>query len=381
MATRSSSAVESHRAVRKVRRMSQPLPYFPWGWILAAALLTLLCFGSWPFSLGWIQQPTERAAREALSEIGATWAVPEVSGQWVTVKGSPPSEAAADRALAAVRRSTASTWLGTYAPARVVRGEFTTPAAARGAVEPGLEWAFRLDGGVLQLQGEVPDDATRAALDAAANAAIDPPRITEVDNALVVTGDPLPPGFREVAARGIANVVECDLGVAELTCDRYSLLCEVPEARAEVVRTRATAPLPYGRIGTIQVLADEAVASCESALAEALSRSTIRFATERHEIDAASAPILDLVATTARECPGTLRIEGHTDSEGDAAFNDALSQRRAASVRSALIARGLPSNRLVAQGFGSRRPVADNRTERGRSQNRRIEIRVIRASD
>jgi outer membrane protein OmpA-like peptidoglycan-associated protein len=70
----------------------------------------------------------------------------------------------------------------------------------------------------------------------------------------------------------------------------------------------------------------------------------------------------------------TVRIEGHTDSVGDAAANQALSERRAAAVRDALLARGVDAARVEAIGFGATHPVAANRTESGRQKNRRIDI-------
>ena len=70
----------------------------------------------------------------------------------------------------------------------------------------------------------------------------------------------------------------------------------------------------------------------------------------------------------------SVRIEGHTDSVGDAAANQALSERRAAAVRDALVARGVEAARIESVGYGATRPIADNRTEGGRQKNRRIEI-------
>lgn len=76
--------------------------------------------------------------------------------------------------------------------------------------------------------------------------------------------------------------------------------------------------------------------------------------------------------------PGArVRIEGHTDSTGSANLNQSLSQRRAESVRQALIEEGVDAARLEAVGFGQDRPVADNRTEEGRARNRRVEIVVL----
>jgi outer membrane protein OmpA-like peptidoglycan-associated protein len=70
----------------------------------------------------------------------------------------------------------------------------------------------------------------------------------------------------------------------------------------------------------------------------------------------------------------SVRIEGHTDSLGDDAANQQLSERRANAVRDALLARGIDAARVAAVGYGETRPIADNATPGGRQKNRRIEI-------
>jgi OmpA-OmpF porin, OOP family len=68
-------------------------------------------------------------------------------------------------------------------------------------------------------------------------------------------------------------------------------------------------------------------------------------------------------------------IEGHTDSTGEKAMNDELSKRRAQAVREYLLANGiLPKERIFAEGYGSRKPLAPNETEEGRAINRRIDV-------
>ena len=71
-----------------------------------------------------------------------------------------------------------------------------------------------------------------------------------------------------------------------------------------------------------------------------------------------------------------VRIEGHTDNQGDDAHNDKLSVERAMAVKNWLISKGVAANRLIAVGFGEKRPVADNSTEEGRAQNRRTEFHI-----
>jgi outer membrane protein OmpA-like peptidoglycan-associated protein len=72
-------------------------------------------------------------------------------------------------------------------------------------------------------------------------------------------------------------------------------------------------------------------------------------------------------------------VEGHTDNQGTDAINNDLSNRRANAVRDYLIVRGVASEAITAQGFGSTRPIADNHSPEGRAMNRRVEIVVDRA--
>lgn len=72
----------------------------------------------------------------------------------------------------------------------------------------------------------------------------------------------------------------------------------------------------------------------------------------------------------------TLRIEGHTDDQGSAAYNDRLSLRRAQAVAGALAASGIPADRIAARGHGSARPVAPGTSEDARRKNRRVSVVV-----
>ena len=73
---------------------------------------------------------------------------------------------------------------------------------------------------------------------------------------------------------------------------------------------------------------------------------------------------------------GSAQVFGHTDSQGEAEANRALSQRRADAVRAALANAGVSRNRISAQGQGETVPLADNATASGRAKNRRVEIVV-----
>jgi outer membrane protein OmpA-like peptidoglycan-associated protein len=87
-------------------------------------------------------------------------------------------------------------------------------------------------------------------------------------------------------------------------------------------------------------------------------------------------PVLDEVASTLQANLEVVAVEirGHTDDRGDLPYNLALSQRRAETVRRALVERGVPPEILTARGYGASRPVKPNDTEAGRAANRRVEF-------
>lgn len=92
-------------------------------------------------------------------------------------------------------------------------------------------------------------------------------------------------------------------------------------------------------------------------------------------IRAESRPVLDEVVDLLKSEPEwKLLIEGHTDSIGADDRNMTLSQQRAESVKSYLVEKGIEAGRLTTRGFGESKPVADNGTELGRAQNRRVEL-------
>lgn len=104
----------------------------------------------------------------------------------------------------------------------------------------------------------------------------------------------------------------------------------------------------------------------------------IFFDVNKFELKPESMIELDKLADLLRENPTlSVQINGHTDNSGNEKDNLSLSNNRAKSVVNYLIAKGIAPGRLQSKGFGSTKPIADNKTENGKAQNRRTEMQVI----
>ena len=85
-----------------------------------------------------------------------------------------------------------------------------------------------------------------------------------------------------------------------------------------------------------------------------------------------------LMAKLSNADVASINIVGYTDSQGSDAYNQKLSEQRANSVATYLISQGIPPAKVTSQGMGENQPVADNATEQGRAQNRRVELHIKR---
>lgn len=155
--------------------------------------------------------------------------------------------------------------------------------------------------------------------------------------------------------------------IAEVAGDQAARLASAREREAALARQEAAllagGTLPPSRRedqGEVFTLSGDAFGSGQATLTAAAVRSVRALAAY-------------LQAGGAAE----VRIEGHTDSQGEADANQALSQRRADAVAAVLAAAGVPKPRLQALGRGETEPVADDGTAAGRARNRRVEIVVL----
>jgi len=104
----------------------------------------------------------------------------------------------------------------------------------------------------------------------------------------------------------------------------------------------------------------------------------VTFATNSSDLNPAFFDVLTSVSKVMKEFNKTVvEVAGHTDSTGSDAYNQSLSERRAASVAQFLQTQGVINQRLITIGMGESRPVADNSTAEGRQANRRVEITMV----
>lgn len=104
----------------------------------------------------------------------------------------------------------------------------------------------------------------------------------------------------------------------------------------------------------------------------------IYFETDKAELLPRSFEELDqLIAIMENNKDLKIEIRGHTDSQGNESYNEKLSEERAREVVEYLIEAGIKERRLTHSGYGSRQPIASNNNEKGRRQNRRVEIHVL----
>jgi outer membrane protein OmpA-like peptidoglycan-associated protein len=170
--------------------------------------------------------------------------------------------------------------------------------------------------------------------------------------------------------------------------------CELTKIPAGLVVATASAPgydensvnvdLPAGKAGQVEIPLhphQESAAALEQSIAQTGTATIygIHFDTDSSKLRPDSLDALNAVLALVNNHPGSKwQIAGHTDSQGTAARNLPLSQARAASVVTWLQQHGADVTRLVPQGFGDTRPVADNTTANGRALNRRVEVALVK---
>ena len=165
---------------------------------------------------------------------------------------------------------------------------------------------------------------------------------------------------------------EQDIDLARRQAEQSQRVAEAQAREAELARkeaqlAEAAATDLRGRLRTLH--------ATRGAHGLQMTLDDIAFAPGRSALRPEARANLDkVVAFVDKDPRKPIRIEGHTDSRGNADANQLLSQRRAEAVRDALVAAGVEAGRISAIGLGEAQPVASNDSEEGRAKNRRVEV-------
>ncbi len=231
----------------------------------------------------------------------------------------------------------------------------------------------------LTLTGYVPDNNVHAAIVAAAGRKFFSEKV--VDNLKASVG--APSGFAGAVVPALGALSRLSTGTLVVSDREVKLSGDAfYETAPAQIRSNLVKDFPQG----FQLKADISVKPaaapvdatvCQQLFSELLAKGTIRFVSGRSNLDPDSAGLVDRLIETALRCPTTnIEIAGHTDTVGENAANQALSEKRAQAVMEYLVKAGLPASRFTAVGYGSTQPVATNDTDEGKAQNRRIEFVV-----
>ncbi|WP_037316499.1 OmpA family protein [Ruegeria halocynthiae] len=239
--------------------------------------------------------------------------------------------------------------------------------------------------GLVQMRGRLSDETLRDMADSFARAAFGS---NQVHTATRIAPD-LPADWPVRVLAGLEALSELHNGALTVTPDNVTLngISHDPEAKSRIAGllseklgeaqeftlsvTYQKPPEPADKLPDPEV--------CEERIADVQASTKIAFEPGSATVAADSRDTLNQIADILRECgPIRMEIQGHTDSQGREEMNEQLSQARAQSILNELRGRRVPTASYSAVGYGETKPIADNDTEDGREENRRIEFRLIR---
>lgn len=238
--------------------------------------------------------------------------------------------------------------------------------------------------GIVQLRGRVSSEQTKKAIDTYATSLFGNDIVyvqTRVD-------ENLPNGWPVRVLGGLEALAQLNHGIlivqpSTVEIKGIGARPEVPSEVTKILSSRISGKGNY----KIDVDFDEALFvvneapsedDCARGITALLSRKQINFEPGSTRMDADSLLVVSEIADILRKCPDAkFNIEGHTDSQGGEDLNLAISQKRAEAVLNALLSQRVLTSGLTAVGFGPSQPIADNGTEEGRAQNRRIAFTLV----
>lgn len=348
------------------------------GLILAVVALIL----GWIFGMPKIKS-MENDIRAALDDKGYQNIQVDINGNVATLSGEAASEAAKSDAVA-IAENTECSACKNKRQWHTVRDDMETQSLAVQA--PYTFNAVKDANGSVTVSGYAPSVTAKSDILLAANRIFN---TKVIDRKIVVAaGSPdaefmnvtedymeklalLEKGsFSQEGRNGLLKGTASDVGVR----DSINLAAKkLPGKYASAFRADISVPAVVSEVQT--------VSDCQARFEEVKGNKRVLFETNAANIKGAeSFDLLNAIATVANSCSSfAITIGGHTDSVGNEAYNQRLSEARAATVKNYLSEQQVEADRLTARGFGETTPRATNATAAGRAENRRITFTVSQA--
>lgn len=373
MAKKSESAVtlSSVKTKRRYwRHTATPRPWWPWGFAPLLGLGLLFLYGAL-FMAPRIEAEVLTQVSERFDGSGLTATDVVSDGQGVSI-GTTAARGEEIYVQALAKSTQCDTWAGELTcPTSVSVRRVEMQAAPAVLNSRPHRFLVQKSDNAVRLIGEVPNIEEHDRILGVAGK-----YFSDVTDALLISNEPADAHFGQAADSALTLASGLQSGKASWSGSTLSV-----EGVADA-GTVAGMQQQFDAIGSDSMRGNFNVRSlydrdrCNTDFNEILSNASIRFQSGSAKIDAGNEELLARLSALANSCPGKLKIEGHTDSQGDADMNKALSLARAAAVRDALATLGVKTDRVVAEGFGESRPIADNTTSEGRAKNRRIVISI-----
>ena len=353
--------------------------WFGAGLILAIAALIL----GWIFGIPKIDS-MEKDIRAALDSKGYNSVQVDMSGNVATLSGDAPSEAAKADAISIAENTECSACKNKR---RWHKVEDNISAKSVAVQTPYTFSAVKNQNGNVIVNGYVPNETAKADIILAANRIFN---TKVIDRKIQIASGAPDNKFLDVTESYMKELAVLDKG--SFKQEGYNGLLKGTasdvDVRNRINQAGESLPGKYAagyraNINVPKVSVPEtgeitSLSVCQKLFQEVKTGKRIQFETGAANIKGAeSFDLLNTIASAANRCPSfRIEIGGHTDSIGDAGYNQRLSEARAATVKNYLSDQQVEADRLTAVGFGEVNPSATNDTAEGRAENRRITFTV-----